>query len=86
MKLAKENLSPDVIVVDPPRKGLSDDVIDAISEMAPSRLVMISCNSATAARDAKKLYEKGFDLTKLCAVDMFPRTGHVECVMLLSHK
>lgn len=84
VKLAKENLSPDVIVVDPPRKGLSDDVIDAISEMAPSRLVMISCNSATAARDAKKLYEKGFDLTKLCAVDMFPRTGHVECVMLMT--
>lgn len=84
VKLAGSSLSPDVIVVDPPRKGLSDDVIDAISEMAPSRLVMISCNSATAARDAKKLYEKGFYLTKLCAVDMFPRTGHVEAVLLMS--
>ena len=80
-ELSERGIAPEVIVVDPPRKGLSDDVIKAISDMAPEKVVMISCNSATAARDAKKLFEEGYLPTKMQAVDMFPRTGHVETVV-----
>ncbi len=84
LDLAERGIKPEVIIVDPPRKGLSDDVIKAIADMSPERVVMISCNSATAARDSKKLAEAGFAPTKMQAVDMFPRTGHVETVVLLS--
>ena len=51
---------------------------------APAKIVMISCNPATAARDAKLLSEKGYRVAKVCGVDLFPRTGHVECVVLMS--
>ncbi len=84
LELASRGIKPEVIIVDPPRKGLSDDVITAIADMSPERVVMISCNSATAARDAKKLGEVGYTATKMRAVDMFARTGHVETVCLLS--
>ncbi len=83
-KLAADGIRPDVILVDPPRKGCSPDVIDAIAEMAPAKVVMVSCNSATAARDCAALAERGYRLDALRAVDMFPRTGHVESVVLLS--
>ena len=86
LELSERGIAPEVIVVDPPRKGLSDDVIKAISDMAPEKVVMISCNSATAARDAKKLFEEGYIPMKMQAVDMFPRTGHVETVVCLSRK
>ena len=86
LELAARGIRPEVIIVDPPRKGLSDDVIKAIADMAPQRVVMISCNSATAARDAKKLDEVGYEATKMRAVDMFARTGHVESVVCLSRK
>ncbi|MGN1095460.1 MAG: 23S rRNA (uracil(1939)-C(5))-methyltransferase RlmD [Eubacteriales bacterium] len=86
LDLAAKGIKPDTIIVDPPRKGLSDDVIEAIYKMSPRKIVMISCNSATAARDAKKLSERGYCPTKIHAVDMFPRTGHVETVVLLAHK
>ncbi|MBQ8862408.1 MAG: 23S rRNA (uracil(1939)-C(5))-methyltransferase RlmD [Clostridia bacterium] len=81
LELAARGIKPEVIIVDPPRKGLSDDVIAAIADMAPERVVMISCNSATAARDAKKLDEAGYTAVKMRAVDMFARTGHVETVV-----
>lgn len=86
LELSERGIAPEVIVVDPPRKGLSDDVIKAISDMAPEKVVMISCNSATAARDAKKLFEKGYIPTKMQAVDMFPRTGHVETVVCFTRQ
>ena len=86
LELAARGIKPDVIIVDPPRKGISDDVISAITDMSPERVVMISCNSATAARDAKKLDEVGYTAVKMQAVDMFARTGHVECVMCLTRK
>ncbi len=82
-RLAAEGLRPDVIVLDPPRKGCEASLFDTIDEMAPERVVMISCNSATAARDAAILCEKGYRVDRLQAVDMFPRTQHVECVVLL---
>ncbi len=85
-QLAAENLHPDVIVVDPPRKGCDLEVLQAISAMAPKRLVMISCNSASLARDCKELEALGYHLEKAAPVDLFPRTTHVETVVLLSQQ
>ena len=73
-----------MIVVDPPRKGCDLEVLQAISAMAPKRLVMISCNSASLARDCKELEALGYHLEKAAPVDLFPRTTHVECVVLMS--
>jgi len=75
-----------VIVVDPPRKGCDNATLTAIVQMAPRTLVMVSCNPSTAARDAKFLCEQGYTLEKVQPVDLFPRTRHVETVVLLSHK
>ncbi|MCD8143840.1 MAG: 23S rRNA (uracil(1939)-C(5))-methyltransferase RlmD [Oscillospiraceae bacterium] len=83
-ELARRGLRPDVVSVDPPRKGLSQAVIDAIGQMEPSKVVYVSCDPATLARDVKLLGEKGYRLTQTEAVDLFPRTGHVETVVQLS--
>ena len=83
-KLARENLRPDVITVDPPRKGLAADVVESIAEMQPQRVVYVSCDSATMARDVKRLADLGYTAQRACAVDMFPRADHVETVCLLS--
>ena len=83
-KLARENLRPDVITVDPPRKGLAADVVESIAEMQPGRVVYVSCDSATMARDVKRLADLGYTAQRTCAVDMFPRVDHVETVVLLS--
>ena len=83
-KLARENLRPDVITVDPPRKGLAADVVESIAEMQPGRVVYVSCDSATMARDVKRLADLGYTARRACAVDMFPRADHVETVVLLS--
>ena len=85
-RLASEGAHPDVIVVDPPRKGCDNATLTAIVQMAPRTLVMVSCNPSTAARDAKFLCEQGYTLEKVQPVDLFPRTRHVETVVLLSHK
>lgn len=82
-KLARENLRPDVITVDPPRKGLAADVVESIAEMQPQRVVYVSCDSATMARDVKRLADLGYTAQRACAVDMFPRADHVETVCLL---
>ncbi len=82
-KLAEEGLKPDVVLVDPPRKGCSLDTIEAICTMAPQRVVMVSCNSATAARDVELFAQQGYKATQARAVDMFPRTANVEAVILL---
>lgn len=82
--LCDEGIRPDVIVVDPPRKGVSADVIDAIGKMSPDRVVYVSCDPATLARDVKLLCTKGYTLTHAEAVDLFPRTAHVESVVLMS--
>ena len=83
-ELRKNGCSPNIIVVDPPRKGCSAETIDVIANSAPQKIVMISCNPATAARDAKMLSDNGYSVDKVCGVDLFPRTGHVETVVLLS--
>ena len=75
----------DVIVVDPPRKGLDGSVVDAILRSAPDRIVYVSCDSATLARDVKLLAQGGYCLRKVQPVDMFPHTVHVETVCLLTH-
>ena len=82
-KLAEEKLRPDVVVVDPPRKGLGEDVIAAIRTMSPDRVVYVSCDSGTLGRDVKRFAELGYRLETATAVDMFPRTCHVETVALL---
>lgn len=82
-KLARENLRPDVITVDPPRKGLAADVVESIAEMQPGRVVYVSCDSATMARDVKRLADLGYTAQRACAVDMFPRADHIETVCQL---
>lgn len=83
-KLAAEKLRPDIIILDPPRKGCDTATLSAAVKMAPSRIVMVSCNPATAARDVKILAQMGYSPEKIQPVDMFPRTAHVETVVLLS--
>ena len=85
-RLASEGLAPDIIVVDPPRKGCDQATLSAIIKMAPRRLVYVSCNPATAARDCAILAQSGYSVDKVQPVDMFPRTGHVECVISLSQQ
>ena len=82
--LAQRGLRPEVICVDPPRKGISEQVIDAIVTMAPERVVYVSCDPGTLARDVKLLGARGYALRRAEAVDLFPRAGHVETVVLLS--
>ena len=84
--LADRRTRPDVIVVDPPRKGVSADVIEAISAMAPQRVVYVSCDPATLARDLKLLTAAGYTLQTAEAFDLFPRCAHVETVVLLSRE
>lgn len=82
--LAHRNFVPDVVLIDPPRKGLAADVINAVSELSPHRIVYVSCDPATLARDLKLFRERGYESIKAVAVDMFPGTMHVECVVLIT--
>ena len=82
-RLAAEGVRPDVICVDPPRKGLAGDVVDTIADMAPDRVVYVSCDPATLGRDVKRFAGRGYVLRQAQAVDMFPRTQHVETVCRL---
>ena len=82
----KEGVQADVIVVDPPRKGCEQVVLETMVKMQPERIVYVSCDPATLARDVKYLRENGYELDRVKAVDMFPHTVHVETVVLLSHK
>ena len=85
-ELARRQLRPDVICVDPPRKGLAPEVIASIAAMAPRRVVYVSCDSATMARDVKRFAALGYRAVRACAVDLFPRADHVEAVVLLSRE
>lgn len=78
------SLQPDVVVVDPPRKGMNEDAIRAVASIAPERIVYVSCNPATLARDILRFNDYGYRLDKATAVDMFPKTMHVESVVLMS--
>ena len=79
-------LTPDVIVVDPPRKGCDQACLDTMLKMQPKRIVYVSCDSATLARDLRILCDGGYELVKVRAVDQFPHTGHIETVCLLKRK
>ena len=83
-ELALRQLRPDVICVDPPRKGLAPEVIASIAAMAPRRVVYVSCDPGTLGRDVKRFAEMGYLARRAVAVDLFPRTRHVETVCLLS--
>ena len=85
-KWQDKGIKPSVIVVDPPRKGLDARFIASAIDMAPAKLVYISCNPATFARDAKLFAESGYEVKKVQPVDLFPQTHHVELVALLAPK
>ena len=85
-KYKTEGITADVIVVDPPRKGCEESVLTTMIQMQPKRIVYVSCDSATLARDLKYLCENGYTLQKCCPVDTFGNSVHVETVVLLSHK
>ena len=84
-QLDEEGIRPDVIVVDPPRKGLAPEVVEIIARMAPRRVVYVSCDSATLARDLKRFAPLGYALRAVEAFDMFPKTAHCEVVCQLTH-
>ncbi len=84
LRLEREGVRPDVVVVDPPRKGLNADTIEALSRMSPRRIVYVSCDPATLSRDVALLKERGYQLQTAQAADLFPRCAHVETVALLS--
>jgi len=83
-RLIKQGLSPDVYIVDPPRAGCDEKLLATIAANKPERLVYVSCNPATLARDLKYLSERGLIVRETQPVDMFPHTSHVECVALMS--
>ena len=83
-QLAAEGLHPDIVMLDPPRKGCDEATLSAVVRMAPRRVVYVSCNPATAARDAAWLEKNGYHAEKVLPVDLFPRTKHVEAVLLLT--
>ena len=85
-KHSGETMRADVIVVDPPRKGCEESLLQTMVEMEPERIVYVSCDSATLARDVKILREKGYEIERMRIVDQFAHTVHVETIVLLSRK
>ena len=86
LELEAKGIKPDVIVVDPPRKGLNADTIEALHKMSPRRIVYVSCDPATLARDVALLKERGYRVQNAMAADLFPRCAHVESVVCLSRE
>lgn len=85
-KLRLEGITPDVVILDPPRKGCAPELLKTVSDMAPARVVYVSCDPATLARDLKIFDELGYKTEEVTPVDMFPRTAHVESVARLSRR
>jgi 23S rRNA (uracil1939-C5)-methyltransferase len=86
LELEKQGIRADVVVVDPPRKGLNADTIEALSRFAPRRIVYVSCDPATLARDVALLKERGYQVKDAIAADLFPRCAHVESIVCLSRE
>ena len=83
-QLEKEGSRPDVVILDPPRKGCDAELIDTVAaKFSPERVVYVSCDPATLARDCRRFSELGYDTVKAAAFDLFPRAGHVETVAML---
>ena len=85
LELEKQGIHPDVVVVDPPRKGLNADTIEALHQMNPRKIVYVSCDPATLARDVALLKERGYRLLSAQAADLFPRCAHVESIVCLTN-
>jgi 23S rRNA (uracil1939-C5)-methyltransferase len=83
-ELWEQGFRPDVIVLDPPRKGCAPTALDTFARMQPDRIVYVSCNPTTLARDLGYLAQRGYQVREVQPVDMFPQTAHVECVTLMS--
>ena len=83
LELEAKGIRADVVVVDPPRKGLNSDAIEALARFSPRRIVYVSCDPATLARDVALLKERGYTLKNAMACDLFPRTRHVESIVCL---
>ena len=86
LELEKQGIKADVVVVDPPRKGLNADTIEALSRFAPRRIVYVSCDPATLARDVALLKERGYSVKNALAADLFPRCSHVESIVTMIKK
>ena len=86
LELEKQGIRPDVVVVDPPRKGLNADTIEALHRMNPRKIVYVSCDPATLARDVALLKEKDYKLISAQAADLFPRCAHVESIVCLTNE
>ena len=86
LELESKGIKPDVVVVDPPRKGLNADTIEALHRMNPRRIVYVSCDPATLARDVALLKQRGYTLKNAMAADLFPRCAHVESIVCLSRE
>lgn len=81
-RLKSEGIAPQTVILDPPRKGCAKELLETVADISPERIVYVSCDSATLARDAKHLEALGYTAIEVTPVDMFPRTAHVECVCL----
>ena len=86
LELEKQGIKADVVIVDPPRKGLNADTIEALARFAPRRIVYVSCDPATLGRDTALIKERGYEVKNAKAADLFPRTVHVESIVCLSRK
>lgn len=84
LRLEKDGVRPDIVVVDPPRKGLNADTMEALHRMRPRRIVYVSCDPATLSRDIALLKQRGYTLAQVLAADLFPRCAHVESIAALS--
>ena len=84
-KIYKQNIKADIIILDPPRKGCEKEVIDTIIDMEPKRIVYVSCNPSTLARDIKLLEKGGYITKKVQPVDQFPWTVHVESIIMMTY-
>ena len=86
VQMASQNAHADVVFMDPPRSGSTEEFMDAVAILNPDRVVYVSCNPETLARDLAYFKKKGYRAEKAWAVDQFPMTGHVETVVLMSRK
>ncbi len=84
-KLKEEGITPKTVILDPPRKGCAEELLKTVSEISPQKIVYVSCDPATLARDCARLLQLGYEVQEVTPVDMFPRTSHVESVSLLNN-